>query len=119
MGRQHDGQARAAARPGSGSSRCRALATIAPVDPAETTAEAWPRRTSWQAMARLDRGRRKPARAPSSIPTTSSAGTTRSSEPAPSRAMTGRSRAGGPVSSVVSPCSRWAASAPATISSGA
>ena len=40
-------------------------------------------------------------------------------EAAPSRAITGRSRAGGPVSSAVRPCSRCAASAPATISSGA
>ena len=43
------------------------MATIPPVEPAETTAAAWPRRTSWQATAMLDRGRRQLASAPSSI----------------------------------------------------
>ena len=42
VGRQHDGQPRAAARRAAASSRCRALATIAPVDPAETTARGLP-----------------------------------------------------------------------------
>ena len=47
------------AAPGSGRSRSRAVATMAPVDPADMTAAAWPRCTSWHAMAMLDRGRRQ------------------------------------------------------------
>ena len=59
--------------PGSDRSRSRAVATTPPVDPADTTASAWPRRTSWHAMAALDRGRRRLARAPSSMARESSA----------------------------------------------
>ena len=63
--------------PGSDRSRSRAAATVPPVDPADTAACARPLRTSWQAMAALDRGRRKLARAPSSMARESSAVTIR------------------------------------------
>ena len=75
-GGQHDRQ-RGAQHPGSGRSRSLAVATMAPVEPADITAAAWPRRTSWQATAMLDRGRRQLASAPSSIAIESSAGTIR------------------------------------------
>ena len=52
-----------------------------PVEPAETTASTCPRRTSWQAIAMLDRGRRQLASAPSSMATSSSAGATMMSLP--------------------------------------
>ena len=65
--------------PGSGRSRSRAVATTPPVDPADTTAAASPRRTSWQATATLERGRRRLASAPSSMARLSSAGTMPSS----------------------------------------
>ena len=90
-----------------------------PVDPADTTAAASPRRASWHATATLDRGRRRLASAPSSIARLSSAGTTWISSMAPIPPSTWRSRADGPVSRTRTPCSRWAASAPATIASGA
>ena len=61
--------------PGSDRSRSRAVATMPPVDPADTTAAASPRRTSWHATATLDRGRRRLASAPSSMARLSSAGT--------------------------------------------
>ncbi len=105
--------------PGSDRSRSRAVATMPPVDPADTTAAASPRRTSWHATATLDRGRRRLASAPSFIARLSSAGTTWTSSMAPSPPSTWRSRAAGPVSRTRTPCSRWAASAPATISPGA
>ena len=105
--------------PGSDRSRSRAMATMPPVDPADTTAAASPRRTSWHATATLDRGRRRLASAPSSIARLSSAGTTWTSSMAPSPPSSWRSRAAGPVSMTRTPCSRWAASAPATIASGA
>ena len=106
--------------PGSGRSRSRAVATMPPVEPADTTAAASPRRTSWQATATLDRGRRRLASAPSSMASLSSAGTMSTRRPGtPVVASAWRSRAAGPVSRIWMPCSRWAASAPATISSGA
>jgi len=108
--------------PGSDRSRSRAVATTPPVDPADTTAAASPRRTSWQATATLDRGRRRLASAPSSMARLSSADTMSiPSLPgsAPAAASACRSRAAGPVSRILMPCSRRAASAPATISSGA
>ena len=46
-----------------------------PVDPADTSAAAWPRRITWQATAILDRGRRQLASAPSSMAIVSSAAT--------------------------------------------
>src|ERR1700730_14596451 len=61
-------------RPGTERSRSRAVATMAPVEPAETTAPAWPLRTSWQATATLERGRRRLARTPSSLGTGTVAG---------------------------------------------
>ncbi len=105
--------------PGSDRSRSRAVATMPPVDPADTTAAASPRRTSWHATATLDRGRRRLASAPSSMARLSSAGTTWISCTAPIPPSTWRSRAAGPVSRTLMPCSRWAASAPAMISPGA
>ena len=105
--------------PGSDRSRSRAVATMPPVDPAETTAAASPRLTSWHATATLDRGRRRLASAPSPMVRLSSAGTIWISSMAPRPPSTWRSRAAGPVSRIRTPCSRWAASAPATISPGA
>jgi hypothetical protein len=104
---------------GSDRSRSRAVATTPAVEPADTTAAASPRRTSWQATATLDRGRRRLASAPSSMARLSSAGTMVSSPTAFNLARACRRRAAGPVSRIRMPCSRWAASAPATISSGA
>jgi hypothetical protein len=107
---------------GSDRSRSRAVATTPAVEPADTTAAASPRRTSWQATATLDRGRRRLASAPSSMARLSSAGTMVSSSApglAPALVSAWCRRAAGPVSRIWMPCSRWAASAPATISSGA
>src|SRR3984957_18188977 len=61
-------------RPGTERSRSRLVATTPAVEPAETTAAAWPRRTSWQATATLERGPRHLANAPSSLAKGSSAG---------------------------------------------
>ena len=58
---------------------------------AETSAAAWPRLMSWHATATLDRGRRQLASAPSSMPSTSSAGTIGMSRSAPCSASKGRS----------------------------
>jgi len=107
---------------GSDRSRSRAVTTTPPVGPADTTAAASPRRTSWHATATLDRGRRRLASAPSSMARLSSAGTMASSSArglTPALVSAWRRRAGGPVSRIRMPCSRWAASAPAMISSGA
>ncbi len=45
------------------------------VEPADTTADTSPRRSRWQAIAMLERGRRRLASAPSSMASASSART--------------------------------------------
>ena len=90
--------------PGSSRSRSRAVVTMAPVDPADTTAEAWPRLTSWQGTAMLDLGRRQLASPPSSMPGESSAATMRISPAAWWSASSGRSCPGRPASTTWIPC---------------
>ena len=105
--------------PGSGRSRICAVATIAPVEPADMTAATSPRRTSWHATAMLDRGLRQLASAPSSMASESSAGTMCTLAGAPCLASSGRSRPGRPVSAMWVLSWRAASTAPATISPGA
>ena len=119
-GRVGSTAASAGRTPPSGLSRSRAVATIPPVEPADTTAAAWPRRTSWQATAMLDRVRRRMASAPSSMPSASSAGAMGiSSRVAPCVASSRLSGPGWPARMIWTPDSRWAATAPATIAAGA
>ena len=89
------------------------------VEPAETTAAAWPRCTSWQATAMLERGRRQLASAPSSMPSESSAVAILIPPGRIPAGSSGRTRPGRPVRMTGMPCSVTAATAPATTCSGA
>ena len=105
--------------PGWARSRSRPVATTPAVEPAETTAAASPRRTRWQATAMLDRGRRRLASAPSSMPSASSARMMGISPTASCSASASSSCWGRPTRTTGTFRSRTAWTAPATISPGA
>ncbi len=105
--------------PGAQPSVATAVATVPPVEPADTRAPAWPLATSPQATAALVPGR-PPIRTPlAAIGMTSAAWTTGISAAAPWASSSGRNAAVSPARTTWTPCSRTAATAPATCSRGA
>ena len=105
--------------PGAQPSVATAVATVPPVEPADTRAPAWPLATSPQATAALVPGR-PPIRTPlSPIGMTSAACTTSIPAGAPCSSSSGRSVPASPARTTRTPCWRTAATAPATCSRGA